>query len=120
MPREVDRRLELSLAVTASALCQDERDRAECPVSGDERYAERRLQAELLEDVVQLGLVDGRFAKQLVGDLAEELRLSRSDDIGDAVGSVRLGRILLRQLVRPAHLVRLGVGERQPLERAVA
>ena len=110
---------EIGLFVAPAALGRDECDRAEHAVAGDKRYAHRRLQSELFEDVKELRRVRRRLAQQLGGNLREELRLLRSDDVGDAVLRIRVGRIPLRQIVRPPHLLRVDVGDGEPFDRPV-
>ena len=117
--REIQCGRELSLTVTTPALREDEGDRAESPISRDERHAQRGLEAEHLQDLAQFRPGGDRIGDQLLRDLAEELRLERADDIRYAVGGVRVGGILLGQLVRPSHLVRIDVRNGQALDRAV-
>ena len=117
--REIQCGRELGLSVSTPALREDEGDRAESPISRDERHAQGRLEAELLQDLAQFRPGGDRIGDQLLRDLAEELRLERADDIRYAVGGVRVGGILLGQLVRPSHLVRIDVRNGQALDRAV-
>ena len=120
MAREIQCSRKLSLAVPAPALREDEGDRAEGPVSRDERHAQRRLETELLQDLVQFRPLGDRFADQVLGNLAEELRLERADDICYAVRGIRVRRILLGQLLRPPDLVRIDMRDGQALEPSLA
>lgn len=118
-PREVLRHFEVRLVVAAAALRRNECDRSENSVASDERNAHRRLQPELFENLRKFGHLGRRRLEQLVGNLGEELRPARADDVGDAVRSIRIGRIPLPQLVRPAHLLGVHVRHGQPAERTV-
>ena len=117
--RKVLRGCEIGLRVASAALRGNEGDCSERAVTRDERHAHRRTQPELLEYVLQLWSLGGCLSQQLLGDLREQLGLPRANDVGHAVRGVWVGRILLRELVGPANLLRIDVRDGQALDRPV-
>ncbi len=118
-PCQVLGRPELGLLVAPAALGRDERDRPERAVPGHERNAHRRLQSELLEDVVELRCLRGRLEQQLGWNVREQLRLSRTNDVRDSVLRLRVRGIPLGQVVRPANLLGVDVRDREPFDRPI-
>ena len=98
------------------ALGGDEGDRAERASVRNKRHAHPRPQIQRPQDVHYLRQVPRRLRQEVVGDVAYELRLARSQDLRNAVGGVGArSREPLRKLLRPADLLRIGVRDNQPL-----
>ena len=116
--RDVLGERKILLVVVPARLGRDEGERAEHTTSGGERHDHRGAQPELAEHLEQLRRVAGRLDEELVRNVRGQLRLASSDHVRDAHRCVGIDGILLGQLVRPLDLLRVGVGDREPFDRA--
>ena len=103
--------LELARGVLAARLRPHEGDRPERALAGGERHDHHAVHLQLAHEP-HLLLVERRRLQQRAVDHRVELRAAAADDRGRAGRRVRVGRVLLLQLARPADLLRIDVGDR--------
>ena len=117
--RELDRQCEVGFRVRRVRLGRDQRQRAQRPAPRNQRHADGRLQPELVDDPPQLLVVADRLVQQLLREFGEEFGLPGAQHVRHSRRRVRVGRVAVLQLVGPAHLVRVLVRDREPLDLAV-
>ena len=116
--RQVFRHGEVRLVVAVARLGVDERDDAQRLAPHGQRHADVRLQAKLPHDAEQFVVLDG-LHEQFVGDLRDDLRPARAEDVPDALRRCRVGREAAVNVVGELHLRRVDVGHGHPPQRAV-
>ena len=105
---ELQRQLELARRVLAPGLGPHERHRAERAVAGDQRDHHRRVHLEFADEPALL-VVQRRGLHQRRVDDRVQLRAAGADHVRRAGWGVRIRRVALLELARPADLVRVDV-----------
>ena len=94
----------------------DEGHHAECALLDAQRHAHVGARGQLVDDPPPL-VVGHRVGDRRLGDLGHPLGHSGPEHPGNAVGSVRIGRIALVEHLGQLHLGRIDVSDREPLDR---
>ena len=118
--REILREREVVVAEAAAAVGGDQRERAErllSPTRIGTTITERMPIARIASSCS--GSVD-RLLEHLVGDVAEQLGRAAAQDRGHAGRGVRVRRVAAAQILGHRDLGRVGVGERDLLDAALA
>jgi hypothetical protein len=109
-PADLLGELELTRGVLAAGLGPDERHRAERAAARGERHDHHRVHLQLADELDLLLVERGGLEQRAVDD-GVELGSAGADDRGRAGRGVRIRRVALLQLVRPADLLRIDVGD---------